>query len=212
MVSLAHRERLALADLLADLGPDQPTLCAGWDTRMLAAHLVVRERRPDTTPGVAIGALAGWTERVQKQYAGKPYDELVELVRTGPGLLSPFALPGVDRFFNTAEYVVHHEDVRRAQPRWKPRDLPSRVQDSLWQVAKARAPLAVRGLDAGFVLRRADSDGATHTVKDERPILTVVGEPLELVLFLFGRGDHAHVEVIGDDDAKAALARTDLTV
>src|SRR5690606_1471098 len=42
----ASRERAALCDLLSRLGPDQPTLCEGWTTRDLAAHLLLRERRP----------------------------------------------------------------------------------------------------------------------------------------------------------------------
>jgi uncharacterized protein (TIGR03083 family) len=40
----AKRERVLFADLLARVGPDEPTLCAGWTTRDLAAHIVVRER------------------------------------------------------------------------------------------------------------------------------------------------------------------------
>ena len=42
MTSLARRERLALADLAEQLGPDAPTLCGDWSTRDLLAHLVVR--------------------------------------------------------------------------------------------------------------------------------------------------------------------------
>ena len=37
------RERLELCDLLLELGPDAPTLCEGWTTADLAAHLVLRE-------------------------------------------------------------------------------------------------------------------------------------------------------------------------
>ena len=117
VTSLARTERAALADLLDAVGPDAPTLCGDWTTRDLAAHLVVRERRPDATPGIAISAFAGWTASVQDSYAERPYAELVELVRTGPGRLSPFSLPGADTFFNTTEYAVHHEDVRRAAAR-----------------------------------------------------------------------------------------------
>ena len=54
VTSLARTERAALADLLAQLGPDEPTLCGDWTTRDLAAHLAIRERRPDALPGVAI--------------------------------------------------------------------------------------------------------------------------------------------------------------
>ena len=89
----AGAERAALSDLLESSGPDAPTLCGDWTTRDLAAHLVVRERRPDSLPGIRIRALAGHTESVQASYAGRDYAELVRLVRTGPGLLSPFALP-----------------------------------------------------------------------------------------------------------------------
>ena len=211
-MSTASRERAALADLLVELGPDAPTLCEGWDTRDLAAHLVVRERRPDATPGVAVPALAGWTERVQSGYAERPYDELVELVRSGPGRLSAFALPGMDKFFNTTEYVVHHEDVRRAQPGWTPRELPRKVQDTLWQVVRSRAVLAFRKTGAGVVLRRSDAPRSTVVAAKGEPVATVTGEPLELLLYVFGRREHAVVEVGGDPEAVAALAATSLDV
>lgn len=211
-MSIASRERLALADLLTELGPDAPTLCEGWDTRALAAHLVVRERRPDATPGVAVRALAGWTERVQKGYERRPYDDLVEQVRTGPGRLSPFALPGVDRYLNTTEYAVHHEDVRRAQPGWAPRALPDKVQDAFWAVVRTRAPVAFRSSAAGVVLRRSDAPRSTVTVSKGEPVATLTGEPLELLLYLFGRRDHARVEVSGHPDAVTALDATALTV
>ncbi len=43
----------------------------------------------------------------------KGYDRVVERVRTGPPL-GPFAVPGLRTQINLIEYVVHHEDVRRA--------------------------------------------------------------------------------------------------
>src|SRR5918993_3343796 len=203
-MSVASRERAALADLLADLGPDAPTLCAGWDTRELAAHLAVRERRPDATPGVALRALAPWTERVQAGYAERPYQELVHLVRTGPGRFSPFAAPGMDKFFNTTEYAVHHEDVRRAQPGWAPRDLPRTVQDPLWPVVRSPAVLAFRKADRGVVLRRSDAPRSTVVAAKGEPAATVSGEPMELLLYLFGRREQAVVEIGGDPEAGAA--------
>ena len=211
-MSIASRERSALADLLDELGPDAPTLCGGWDTRDLAAHLVVRERRPDATPGVAVPALAGWTERVQSGYAERPYDELVELVRSGPGRLSAFALPGVDKFFNTTEYVVHHEDVRRAQPGWTRRELPRAVQDALWRAVRTRASFAFRSTGTGVVLRRSDAARSTVVAAKGEPVATVTGEPLELLLYTFGRRQHAVVEVTGDAEAVAAVAATSLDV
>ena len=49
--------------------PDAPTLCEGWKTRDLAAHLVVRERRPDATLGIAVPFLADYTAKVQNKVA-----------------------------------------------------------------------------------------------------------------------------------------------
>ena len=50
MTAFASIERAALVDLMAELGPDAPTLCTGWTTRDLAAHLVVRLSRVDQVP------------------------------------------------------------------------------------------------------------------------------------------------------------------
>ena len=50
--TLAQQERNTLCDLFVELGSEAPTLCEGWSTADLAAHLVVRERRPDSGPGL----------------------------------------------------------------------------------------------------------------------------------------------------------------
>jgi uncharacterized protein (TIGR03085 family) len=213
VTTLARTERLALADLLVEVGPDAPTLCGDWTTRDLAAHLVVRERRPDTMPGIAVQAMSGWTEQVQDSYAERPYEDLVELVRTGPGRLSPFALPGADTMFNASEYAVHHEDVRRAQRGWTPRDLPVRVQDSLWKIVTSRAPFSLRGVDATVELRRSDKPRAHPSSHGKgASTVTLTGEPMELLLYLFGRRAHAQVVVGGDADAIAALEQHSLSV
>lgn len=59
MTAFARSERLALCETLRAVGPDAPTLCEGWLTRDLAAHLVLRESRPDAAPGIVVSALAG---------------------------------------------------------------------------------------------------------------------------------------------------------
>src|SRR3984957_8623240 len=121
-MTYAQDERAALAALLHDTGPDGPTLCAGWQTRDLVAHLVLRERRPDAAVGVMGGPLAGYTARVQRQYLDRySYAELVALFRSGPPQLSVFAIPGADEAANSVEYFVHHEDVRRAADDWTER-------------------------------------------------------------------------------------------
>ncbi|MGZ4589563.1 MAG: TIGR03085 family metal-binding protein [Actinomycetes bacterium] len=209
-MSIASFERRALADLLLQVGPDAATLCTGWTTRDLAAHLAVRERRMDAAAGLALSPLAGHLESVTRTYAERPYDELVRYVRSGPPRWSGFALPGADRLLNTTEYFVHHEDVRRAQPGWEPRTLPAAVQDGLWSAVKGRAALAFRGTACGVTLSRPD--GQTITAVKGDPAATLRGEPAELLLYLFGRRTHARVEVTGSPEALAALAQASLEV
>ena len=69
MTRFARTERAAFADTLEEAGPDAPTLCTGWTTRDLAAHLVLRERRPDAAMGILIKGVAGHTQRVQDELA-----------------------------------------------------------------------------------------------------------------------------------------------
>ena len=111
----AADERSALCELLSEIGPDQPTLCEGWQTRDLAAHLLVRERRPLAATGIVIKPVAGHLARVQRRYAERPFPQLIDALRRPPSW-SPARLPAVDRAANTLEMYIHHEDVRRAQP------------------------------------------------------------------------------------------------
>ncbi|MEV6973516.1 TIGR03085 family metal-binding protein [Kitasatospora sp. NPDC093806] len=205
MSNHALAERHRLAELLAAAGPDAPTLCAGWSTRDLAAHLVIRERRPDAAAGIRIGPLAGWTQRVQDSYADQPYEELVRLFRSGPPVLSLFSLPGADEAANTVEYFVHAEDVARAGEDHEPRPVPAGRAAALWR----RLPLLAR-LEAGrrspvrLELRRPD--GAHVTVGPAgSPTVRLTGEPGELVLFVFGRGARTELTVDGPPDAVEAL-------
>ena len=56
---LAQLERGRLCDLLLEVGPDAPTLCEGWTAADLAAHLVIRERKPLAAPGIVAGGKLG---------------------------------------------------------------------------------------------------------------------------------------------------------
>jgi uncharacterized protein (TIGR03085 family) len=195
--SLAAQERRALADLLTELGPDAPTCCDGWTTAHLAAHLVVRDRRPDAMPGYALemlpglARLGGWAHRVEDgTRARRSYAELVDRLRSGAPRWSPLTWPGLERL-NDPEFAIHHEDVRRAQPGWSPRELPAAVQDQLWLPATLYARRgAGRG---GVVLRRSDRPGVEARVGAGGR--TVEGQPLELLLWASGRRDVARVTV-----------------
>ncbi|MER6461526.1 TIGR03085 family metal-binding protein [Streptomyces sp. NPDC093272] len=203
MSTFAKRERLLLADLLETAGPEAPTLCEGWVTRDLAAHVVVRERRPDAAGGALLKQLAPRLERVTAEFAAKPYEELIQLIRTGPPRFSPFQLKQVDEAANTVEFYVHTEDVRRAQPDWAPRELDPVFQDALWSRLERTARLLGRGVPTGLVLRRPD--GQTAVAHRGTPVVTVTGEPSELLMFGFGRQNAAKVAVDGDETAIATL-------
>ncbi|HEY5836914.1 TIGR03085 family metal-binding protein [Streptomyces sp.] len=201
MSTHAQRERLLLADLLERSGPDAPTLCAGWTTRDLAAHVVVRERRGDAAAGAFIPLLADRLDRVRREYAGKPYEELVQLIRTGPPRLSPFGVKQLDEAANTVEFFVHAEDVRRAAPDWTPRPIDPVFADALWTRLERIARALGRRSPVGLVLRRPD--GQTVVAHKGSPVVTVTGEPSELTLFAFGRQAAAKVTTEGDADAVA---------
>ncbi|MFG2529545.1 TIGR03085 family metal-binding protein [Streptomyces sp. NPDC048516] len=210
MSTHAKRERLLLADLLESAGPEAPTLCENWSARDLAAHVVVRERRADAAGGLLVKPLAARLERVQAEFAGKPYDELIRLIRTGPPRMSPFALKPIDEASNTVEFYVHAEDVRRAQPDWTARELDPVFSDALWSRIERMARVLGRKSPVGLVLRRPD--GRTAVAHRGTPVVTVVGEPGELTMFAFGRQEAAEVELDGDKDAIDRLRAAKLGV
>lgn len=208
MSTHAKRERLLLADLLEAAGPDAPTLCEGWLARDLAAHVVVRERRPDAAGGMLVPALRNRLERVQAEYVAKPYEELIQLIRTGPPRLSPYGIKQIDEAANAIEFYVHTEDVRRAQPDWTPRELDRVFADTLWSRVEKGGRMLGRRSPVGLVLRRPD--GQTAVAHRGTPVVTVTGEPGELVLFVFGRQSAADVELDGDKDAIARVQEAKL--
>ena len=73
---------------------DAPTLCDPWTTRDLAAHLVVRERRPDAAIGIVLSKAAGYTDKVQSGVAATEWGALVDTVRSGPPVWSPTRIGG----------------------------------------------------------------------------------------------------------------------
>jgi uncharacterized protein (TIGR03085 family) len=210
-LATSKRERALLADLFDEVGPDAPTLCGDWTTRDLAAHLVMRERRPDAAPGVVVPLFAGYTDKVQASISAAEWSELVGKVRKGPQMWSPTRLSAVDKAINTVEFFVHHEDVRRATDDWTPRELDQAACDDLRVAAKRGARMLVRGLKVGLVLHPTDtSDSSPIVVKSAEPTAAVTGPIGEIVLFIYGRKDVAQVEISGPDDAVEAVRSADL--
>ncbi len=203
MATPARLERRRFADELRERGPDAPTLCEGWTTRDLAAHVVLRDRRPDAGLGVLISALSGYTRRVQDKIAARDWDTVVGLV-SSPPVWSPTRIGRIERLANTTEFYVHLEDVRRAQPDWEPRPLDDDLTDDLDAALERTAKLLARKAPAGITL---EPDGGRHRIvaNDAEPMVTVRGPVGELVLWMFGRQDHARVDYEGPDDAVEAL-------
>jgi uncharacterized protein (TIGR03085 family) len=192
--NLAQQERQTICDLFVESGPDAPTLCEGWRAADLAAHLVVRERRPDSGPGLVWPRLAAYTDTVRRSVRDRtPWEKLVETVRRGPPvLLRPFDGP-----MNTVEFFIHGEDLRRAQDGWEPRTVSPELADALW----ARVGPGGMAKKVGATIEIA-SPGRADKQSGTGPRLTVSGDPGELTMFGAGRQGAARVEITGD----AALA------
>jgi uncharacterized protein (TIGR03085 family) len=218
-VTFAKAERAALCDLFDQVGPDAPTLCEGWLTHDLAAHLWLRETDPVAAGGVVAKPLAGLLERRRAETKTRwPYAELVDKVRNGPARFSVFAIPGVDEGANTTEFFVHHEDVRRGgDTPDAPRDLGPEAEEWMWRRLKLLARAQFRRAPVGVVLERegvTTSSGEPETIRGAggSPIVTVVGRPSELTLLAHGRARAAQVRYVGEPEAVEALLGTDLSV
>jgi uncharacterized protein (TIGR03085 family) len=204
------RERAELCDLFLSLGPEAPTLCEGWATLDLAAHLVVRETDPRSGLAIVGGArFEALGERLMDGAREQGYERLVERLRGGPPLL-PWRLPGLRAVLNTNEWFVHHEDVRRpagAEPRADRPDLDA----ALWSMVRRTSRVMLRRVRGTGVALAAPGFGEV-IARGSGPSVRVVGGPQELVLFLNGRRSAAQVEISGPADAVAALADAPLGI
>jgi uncharacterized protein (TIGR03085 family) len=200
MATVSSSERAALCALFDDLGPDAPTLCAGWTTSDLAAHLYIRERRPDAAAGMFLKPLASHTAATMASvlrhlgYAG-----VVERVRRGPPLLWRL----VDRQLNTFEYFIHHEDVRRAEESWEPRQ-DAELDAVLWTALRRASRLLARGVK-GAGLELVDPAGERITARGGEQRAVISGGPQEIALYLYGRSGVARVEIEAEGEAQRAL-------
>jgi uncharacterized protein (TIGR03085 family) len=183
VTSLARRERAALCDLASRLGPDAPTLCTGWDVTGLLAHLHVREHAPLAGLAPVVPPLRPFGERATTRRRAWPFAALVDRVRRPPLLLR--AVPPLDAVMNGAEFLVHHEDIRRAQEGWTPRELTAAEHEDAWKAACQMGLYASRKLPVPVVI--SDGAGRSRAFKRGADPVTITGEPVEILLFLTGR-------------------------
>jgi uncharacterized protein (TIGR03085 family) len=197
--SLARRERAALCDLALTLGADAPTLCGGWTVRDLVVHLLIRERKPWAAGGILVPPLSRLTDAAAARLARNPLARLVDTLRTPP---LPLRLGPIDALANTIEFFVHHEDVRRAQPAWTPRELSHADQAALWRPLTMLGRGLVRPAGVPVVI----SSGSRRAVLRKGADPVVISGPVgELALYLFGRDQVTGLTFDGPEEKVASL-------
>ena len=202
----AQTERAHLCDALAAAGPGAPTLCEGWTAYDLAAHVWLRVNDLIGGLGYAIPALADRTERrAERLKRERGFAGLVDAIRTGPPRFSLFRLPAADEAANAAEFLIHGLDVRRPNGLPEP-ERPAAFDDWAWSQLRL-AKLMMRGLDVGLVLEWDGRPDRSLRVTPGARTVTVIGAPVELMLYAFGRRAAADVRLVGLPEALAALER-----
>jgi len=209
MVHFAADERRSLAETLRRTDPAAPTLSGDWTAAQLAAHLVLRERSATELlgriPNASMQRIA--QREIDRLVAKQPYPQIVAAVDAGPSWRDArfplptaliWSLPPVREGANLLEYLVHHEDVRRAAADWAPRALPADLVAEVWRRLPASIRLTMRRVPVGVALAWPDH-GEVRTARGKRHgvRVTVTGDPVELVLFAFGRRGVAQVELTG---------------
>lgn len=190
------RERTALCDLFVELGPEAPTLCEGWTTADLAAHLVLREH------------FHRWSDAQRAAEKAKGYPAMITRLRGGAPLV-PWRIPRVRNVVNGLEYFIHHEDARRANGRG-PRPQAEDLEALAWRMTGFTARRVARRIRP-FGLTLVRPDGVRRTF-GSGTMATLTGRASELVLYLSGRRATAQVTLAGDPEATAAVERADLKV
>jgi uncharacterized protein (TIGR03085 family) len=199
---ISQVERALVCELFDRVGPHAPTLCEGWDTHHLVAHLHGREsRNPLRSMAAAVPRIGD--RLVDEVVARHDYDRLVDAVRQGPPKLSVYRASRLEALLNGLEFFIHHEDVRRAARDWEPRVLPRWAEDQIWARTLGVAKLTSRRAPTGVVLERSDTGSSERVSKGAEPV-AVRGLPSEIALYLSGRQASSRVELLGPPAAVMA--------
>jgi uncharacterized protein (TIGR03085 family) len=200
--------RSAFADACEAAGPRAPTLCEGWTVRDLLIHLDLIERRWDSWLAVPLGRRFGGIRRsydaLVERERSREWSESIGRIRSGPGF-GPLATQWLRDRMMPREYLIHTEDIRRAN------GIAATVSDEAQEVAWSRLlglgkRLFLAPDPYGLVFARPD--GRTLTLKSGSPAATLTGEPLELLLYIFGRTAASEARLDGHPEAvKAAHVR-----
>ncbi|WP_241727146.1 maleylpyruvate isomerase family mycothiol-dependent enzyme, partial [Dietzia sp. SLG310A2-38A2] len=157
--------------------------------------------------GIVLPALASRMEELRLREAERPWDELLEKIAAGAPWYSP--LRYADRLANAAEYLVHHEDVRRADGEWTKREFDVEDLDRIWALGTTVARTFLRRVAARVDLRTPpgislSKSGAVSTGAALAPVVSVTADPVELILWAFGR-DAVDVDISGSQQGIDAV-------
>lgn len=189
-MKFAQRQRAAIADLLEELGPFAPTMCEGWQTQDLAAHLYIRERKLSALPGIGFDRFKDRTQRIQiSELHRLGFLPMVQELRTPGWIMRP-----LDNLVNVSEFFIHHEDILRANGRSQ--TLTAKEQQALWPVVKVLARRAQARYGSQVLLLRTDTGAEQKIGQGDRPV-HLTGLPSELLLHLSGR--EAEVKTTGEE-------------
>lgn len=198
-------ERQRLADSLEAAGPDAPTLNEGWKTRDLLEHLVLREIYPLHALGAKIPGNSLSRTRVDQVHS-MDWQKLLATFRGGRQVFNPLQVGAVDRLVNTAEYVIHHEDILRANPSLPNRELSDAEQYEVFQALKGMAPLLTARLRVAVeVVTQKYPTFTAAFGPNKHETVTISGTPLEVLMYLSGRRDNSEANLTGTDHAVELL-------
>ena len=197
-MTFSAAQRNKLKELFLQLGPNAPTLCEGWETKDLAAHLCIRENRVDAAAGMFISQLQPRLERLTEETLARDYETVVQEWAAGP----PRWFKAGDAKMNTMEHFIHHEDVRRANGMTDPQPLSEAANRQLYAALKLFSSSKLRKSQSPVVLYPcgfdriivADKKGVSENGSD---VTRISGEVGELLLWVSGR-DVVDVAIDGD--------------
>jgi uncharacterized protein (TIGR03085 family) len=171
----------------------------------MAAHVYVRERRPDAALGVLpLGPLSAYTDRVMKSVlAAQGYDGLLRKLREVAPILR---VAHLDEAINTVEFFIHTEDVRRPN-KMPEREMPEEFEQKIGRRLKQQGRLSFRRVDARVRLVPTVGEPAEF---GSGPLVEVHGRPSEMLLLAFNRKADARVEFTGDPAGIDALQKAQL--
>lgn len=193
--ALRDQARERFCDTLLQVGPDATTLCEGWDAHRLAAHVWTLSYDAVAWLGIALAPFASLTERRLDRVVQRwPYKELVARLRQMQGFRCMPTDAWEGHRHGLGEYVVHTEDVRRANglPSLKP---DPELARALWlRLQVAARQLHGRPGRPGLVVDCTDAGEGPHVVRPGAGNV-VTGPVVELLMWVYGRRQAADVTV-----------------